>query len=69
MTLLYDSLIEILTKRVSVRRLKPDPIPEGVIEKILDAARWAMSGANAQPWEFIVVTDPEIKKRLFKQGT
>jgi len=66
MTLLYDSLIEILTKRVSVRRLKPDPIPEGVIEKILDAARWAMSGANAQPWEFIVVTDPEIKKRLFK---
>lgn len=66
MTQLFDYLKEILSKRVSVRRLKPDPIPEGVVEKILDSARWAMSGANAQPWEFIVVTDPEIKKRLFK---
>lgn len=66
MTSLFESLQDILLKRVSVRRLKPDPIPEGVVEKILDAARWAMSGANAQPWEFIVVTDPEIKKRLFK---
>jgi len=66
MTPMFDSLIELLSKRVSVRRLRPDPIPEGSIEKILEAARWAMSGANAQPWEFIVVTDPEIKKRLFK---
>ena len=66
MTLQYDLFIELLSRRVSVRRLKPDPIPEGAIEKILEAGRWAMSGANAQPWEYIVVTDPAIKQRLFK---
>jgi nitroreductase len=51
---------------MSVRRLKPDPLPEGAIDKILEAGRWAMSGANGQPWEFIVVTDPALKKDLYR---
>src|SRR5581483_11800235 len=50
----------------SVRKLKPDPIPDGSIEKILEAGRWAMSGANSQPWEYIVVKDPKVKKDLFR---
>ena len=61
----YDTLIELLRRRMSVRRLKPDPLPEGAIEKILEAGRWAMSGANGQPWEYIVVMDPNIKQKLF----
>jgi len=61
----YDTVIEVIKKRMSVRRLKPDPLPEGAIEKILEAGRWAMSGANGQPWEYIVVTDPDIKKALY----
>lgn len=59
-------LRDLLVRRRSIRRFKPDPLPEGVIEEILEVGRWAMSGANGQPWEYIVVTDPQIKQALFK---
>ncbi len=62
----YQTLIDLLTRRRSVRSFKRDPLPEGAVEKILEAGRWAMSGANGQPWEFIVVTDPEVKRALFQ---
>ena len=62
----YDHLFEILTRRRSIRNLKPDPIPEDYIEKILEAGRWAMSGANSQPWEFMVVRDAETRKKIFE---
>ncbi|MFC2039557.1 nitroreductase family protein [Chloroflexota bacterium] len=52
-----DEFLELARNRRSVRKIKPDPIPDGIIEKVLDAAHWAQSGANAQPWEFIVVRD------------
>ncbi len=42
----YDVLYRIMTTRMSVRRIKPDPIPDEYVEKILEAGRWAMSGAN-----------------------
>ena len=61
----FDNFMRVVESRRSVRKLKPDPLPEGAIEKILQAGQWAMSGNNAQPWEFIVVTDPEIKKALW----
>jgi 5,6-dimethylbenzimidazole synthase len=60
----YDTLYSIMAKRMSARQLKPDPIPDHVVHKVLDAAHWAMSGANAQPWEFIVVKDPVRKQQL-----
>lgn len=66
MTPQYDMLIELLHRRMSVRKFKPDPLPEGALEKIMEAGRWAMSGANGQPWEYIVVTDPRVKQDLFK---
>jgi 5,6-dimethylbenzimidazole synthase len=50
---------------MSVRRFKTDPLPEGAVEKILEAGRWAMSGANGQPWEYLVVTDPAVRQSLF----
>jgi nitroreductase len=59
-----DEFLDLVHKRRSIRVLKPDPIPEGYVEKIIEAARWAMSGANSQPWEFIVVTDKETKYKL-----
>src|SRR5579871_5732605 len=62
----YDHLYDILARRMSIRRLKPDPIPDDYVHKILEAGRWAMSGANSQPWEFVVVKDAAIKKRLFR---
>ena len=60
----YEFLLNLIKNRSSIRRLKPDPIPDGYIEKVLEAGRWAMSGANSQPWEFIVVRDPEKKKQM-----
>jgi len=60
----YELLLNLVKTRMSVRRLKPDPIPDEYVEKILEVGRWAMSGANSQPWEYIVVKDPAVKKAL-----
>lgn len=59
-----DEFLELARKRRSIRKFKPDPVPDEYIQKILEAARWAMSGANGQPWEFIVIKDPVTKKRM-----
>ena len=65
----YDLLLDLIKRRASIRKLKPDPIPDEYIEMILEAGHWAMSGANSQPWEYIVVKDPQIKKDLFRAYT
>ena len=48
----------------ALRRLKPDPVPEGLITKVLDAAIRAPSGGNAQNWIFIVVREETQRRRL-----
>jgi nitroreductase len=55
---------EALEKRRSIRRFKPDPIPDEHITELLMAARLAPSGCNAQPWRFKIVRDEETKSRL-----
>src|SRR5438874_12855778 len=60
----YDMLLKLVKTRMSVRKFRPDPIPDDTIDKVLEVASWAMSGANFHPWEFIVVTDPDTKKQL-----
>ena len=56
----YDGFLELVTHRRSIRRFKPDPIPDDYVIKILDAAHYAMSGGNSQPWEFVVIKDPAV---------
>src|SRR5262249_35358600 len=60
----YEQFRELFTRRMSMRDLRPDPVPDTYVDKILEAGRWAMSGANSQPWEFIVVRDPQVKQAL-----
>jgi nitroreductase len=60
-----DDFIELVHKRRSIRRFKPGVIPREDIEKILEAGRWAMSGANGQPWEFVVLDDPAIMQKIY----
>ena len=48
----------------AVRRLRPDPIPEAVLGRILQAAAWAPSGGNVQPWRLVVVRDAHKRKSL-----
>lgn len=59
-----DEFLELVHGRRSIRQFKPDPVPEGFVDKIIEAGRWAMSGANGQPWEFIVVRNRETINKI-----
>src|SRR6266436_3224652 len=48
----------------AVRQLRPDPLPESVLHDILEVARWSGSAGNRQPWEFVVVRDRDMLRRL-----
>ncbi len=48
----------------AVRRLKPDPIPDNVLLRVIEAATWAPTGGNQQPWRIVAVKDREKKNRL-----
>ena len=57
-------LYEAMSTLRAVRRLRPDSIPDDVLHRVLQAATWAPSGGNQQPWRIIAVKDPETKQRL-----
>jgi nitroreductase len=60
----YNSVLELAKNTRSIRRFKPDPVPEKYIDQIIEVARWAPSGFNQQPWDFIVVRKPELKNKI-----
>jgi len=51
-------------RRRSIRKFKLDPVASGVLNRVLEAGRWAPSAGNCQPWRFVVVTDVEVKGRI-----
>jgi nitroreductase len=55
---------EAIEQRRSIRKFKPDLLSESIIAELLNAARLAPSGSNAQPWRFKIVKDSETKKKL-----
>jgi len=57
-------LYEALRTTRAVRRLRPDPIPEETLRRVLRAATWAPSGSNRQAWHVIAVRDPALKRKL-----
>ncbi len=57
-------LMEAIKGRRSIRKYKPDPVPEEVFRKMMEAVRWSPSWANTQCWEVIVVKDPNMKSQL-----
>jgi len=59
-------VLECIKNRRSVSVYKDTPVPDGVLEKILDAGRWAPSGANSQPVEFVVVKKNESREKIRK---
>ena len=52
-------LLEGIRTTRAIRRLRPDPVPMGLIRKVCEAGTYAPSGGNRQPWYFVAVTDPE----------
>jgi len=59
-----NGLFDIIHTTRSMRRLKPDPVPDELIRRILEAGQCAANGGNFQPWRFMVVKDPAIKKTV-----
>jgi nitroreductase len=57
-------LFEIIESTRAMRRLKPDPVPDELIARILHAGTCAPSGGNTQRWRFLVIKDPAIKKAV-----
>jgi nitroreductase len=57
-------IFEIMFSTRSMRRLKPDPVPDEVLYRVLDAGIRAPSGGNTQHWRFVVVKDPQVKQQV-----
>jgi len=57
-----------IKERRSYRSFLPEPISEEATEKILEAAIWAPSPLNTQPWEFIIITKEEVKGKIFSEA-
>ena len=56
-----SNLTDIIKQRRSIRTYKPEPVPIEIIRELLETAAHAPSAHNAQPWRFIIITDPEQK--------
>jgi nitroreductase len=63
------NVLEAIEKRRSVRSYRPDPIPEDVLHRLLNAMRLAPSGGNRQAWKFVVVREGAMKRRLAEACT
>ena len=57
-------VLEAIRTRRSIRKYKPNPIPDDVLQRLKDSLRFAPSACNFQPWKFILVTDPQLRKAL-----
>ncbi|MBA2595659.1 MAG: nitroreductase family protein, partial [Chloroflexia bacterium] len=51
------------------RLYEPNPVPEEIVHELLEIARWTGSSRNTQPWEFIVITDPEQLRQISQVRT
>ena len=57
-------LIDTLRSTGAVREFTDEPVPDDVLARVLDTARFAPSGGNRQGWRLVVVQDPENRRRL-----
>jgi len=60
----YENLLSMVKERRSCRRFLSDPVSDELVQKIIEVARWAPSGANSQPWDFIVVKKKGLRKKI-----
>ena len=58
-----------IEKRRSIRNFKPDPVPDSVLDQIMEAARLAPSGSNRQPWRFQIIKEGSLKQQFMKEAT
>ena len=59
-----NDVIEEIRKVRQARLFHPKPVPEDVLNELLEVARWTGSSRNSQPWHFVVVTDKDVLRQL-----
>jgi nitroreductase len=59
-----DVVLRALRRTRQIRRFTDEPVPEADVQDILEVARWTGSSENSQPWLFVVVRDPEVRRRI-----
>ena len=65
----FNPVEKVIMERRSIRQFKKEPLPDGMIRRILEAGRFAPSAGNCQPWEFIVIKSPEILEEMERDAT
>ena len=60
----YKTFLEFVKTRRTIRAIKPESIPDDFVAKLIEAARWAPSGFNMQPWEFVIVKDLALRTAI-----
>jgi nitroreductase len=61
-----QNLVNFLKRLRAVRQFRPDPIPQEIVDAVLDVARWSGSASNTQPWEFVVIRNKDTLRVLSK---
>jgi len=59
-----EATMSLLIGRRSIRRYRSDPVPDELLQQVLEAGRWAPSASNRQPWSFIVIRDPAMRRAV-----
>jgi nitroreductase len=60
----YEEFLDLVSSRRTIRAIKPDPLPDDMVLKLLEAARWAPTGFNMQPVELLVVKDAGLREEI-----
>ncbi|MBW1983509.1 MAG: nitroreductase family protein, partial [Deltaproteobacteria bacterium] len=60
----WNDTEKLVFERRSVRNFKPDPVPDSMIRRVLEAGRFAPSSGNCQPWKFVVITDKALIEEM-----
>jgi nitroreductase len=63
-----ETLLRFLRRLRAVKEYTADPIPDATVEDILEVGRWSASGGNRQPWDVVIVRDPELKRKMGEWG-
>ena len=59
-----DAVLEEMRHVRQIRQYHPDPVPDDVVNELLEVARWSGSSRNTQPWHFIVITDKDLLAKV-----
>jgi nitroreductase len=63
-TNLVQKEIALLRGLRAIRQFRPDPVPQEIVDELINIARWSGSASNNQPWEIVVIRNPETRKAL-----